>query len=83
MATVYILKDIRERIYIGSTVNFARRMQEHQRGHTTTTRKMDEWHVVWKKDLSTLVDARVLEKKIKKWKSRKMVDLLIHGVISI
>jgi putative endonuclease len=83
MPLVYILKDSKNRVYIGSTTDLDRRLKEHQRGHTATTRRLDEVRFVWHKELSTLEEARNAERKIKKWKSRKMVELLIAGTINI
>ncbi len=83
MPTVYILQDGDNRIYIGSTTDLERRQREHRRGHTSTTRKLRDFTVVWKKDTVELAEARKIERKIKNWKSRRMVDLLIRGVIDV
>ncbi|MBU1033051.1 MAG: GIY-YIG nuclease family protein [Patescibacteria group bacterium] len=83
MATVYILKDLNDKIYVGSTTNIERRISEHERGHTATTRRLNDPKIAWKQDFPTLEQARKIERKIKKWKSRKMIELLINGTISI
>ena len=83
MATVYILKDNLDQVYVGSTTNITRRLQEHGRGHTASTKRLKELKVIWQKELPTLALARIAEKKIKKWKSRKMIELLIQGVFDI
>jgi predicted GIY-YIG superfamily endonuclease len=42
MAWVYILQSGKtQRFYIGSTNDFARRLEEHQRGHTPSTREAE------------------------------------------
>jgi len=42
MAWVYILKGSNGRHYIGSTTDLERRLAEHQRGHTYTTKRLGE-----------------------------------------
>lgn len=60
-----------------------RRIQEHLRGHTYTTRRLEEIQLVWHKELPTLELARETERKIKKWKSRRMIDMLINGTMTV
>ncbi len=81
MAWVYILKG--KRYYVGSTSALLNRLVQHRRGHTPTTKRIGEWHLIWQKEFSTLKEARAMESKIKKWKSRKMIGLLIEGKIDL
>ena len=81
MAWVYILKG--KRYYIGSTMNLKKRLQDHLRGNTHTTKRIGEWYLVWQKEFDNLSDARNAEVKIKKWKSRKMIEFLIEEKVNI
>lgn len=81
MPDVYILQG--NRYYIGSTTNLARRLEEHKRGHTATTKRIGEWKLVWTKKYQTLNEARLIEQKIKKWKNKKMIALLIDEKIKV
>jgi len=78
MATVYILQSkTTRRFYVDSTSDFARRMEEHQRGHSLATRARGPWKLVHQEGVESLVDARRRELEIKRWKSSKMIVALI------
>ena len=83
MPFTYIFIDTNQKIYIGSTTDLERRLREHARGHTTTTRKLDHLRVLWHKEYLLLEDARTTERKIKSWKSRYMIEKLVNGSIQI
>jgi putative endonuclease len=78
MATVYILQSqTTRRFYAGSTNDFARRMEEHLRGHSLATRGRGPWEVVYRETIESLADARRRELEIKRWKSAGMIAALI------
>jgi len=81
MAQVYILEG--KRFYIGSTDNLIDRLKDHRRGNTPTTKRIGNWILAWKKEVKTLKIAREMERKIKRWKNRKMIEYLIQGKIDI
>jgi putative endonuclease len=82
MATVYILQSkTTHRFYVGSTNDFARRMEEHQRGHSLATRARGPWELVYREQFETLVEARRRELEIKRWKSSRMIAALITAKI--
>lgn len=83
MAYIYILKDENKKIYIGSCLSIKDRFHDHSRGNTKSTRYFMNPRVCWLKEVNDLKIARAIEKKIKKWKSRKMVELLINGTIQV
>ena len=64
MPCVYILKG--DRFYIGSTTDLERRLQQHRSGHTLTTKRIGDWKLVRSIQTETLIEARTLERKIKK-----------------
>jgi putative endonuclease len=70
MAWVYILQGSSGRHYIGSTTDLERRLAEHQRGHTHTTRRLgEELRLVASLELPTLAAARALERELKRKKN--------------
>lgn len=74
MAFLYILRSQSTgRFYVGSTVDLERRLAEHGRGQTPSTRKRGPWQLVYKEKFSTLQDARQQERRLKAWKSHKAV----------
>ena len=78
MAYLYILESIStRRFYIGSTVHPERRLSEHERGQTPSTRGRGPWRLVYLEELRTLHAARRRERELKGWKSHTAVARLI------
>lgn len=70
MFIVYILKnDTSGRHYIGSTNNLIRRLSEHNRGHTRSTRQEGIWKVIYTEEYNTFLEAMRRERQIKSYKS--------------
>ena len=66
MPWVYILKGSSGRHYIGSAIDLDARFAQHLRGHTATTKRLgDSLEIVAKRELSTLGEARKLERALK------------------
>jgi len=82
---VYILKfKISGRYYIGSTVNFKRRLVQHLRGHTYTTKKFGEFEVKLVQRYQDIKEAHWVERKIKSWKRKDFIDkMVVKGKILI
>ena len=82
---VYILEDIETgRFYIGSTSNLPRRMGQHQRGHTRTTKSMRSFRLIFSQEFATLQTARRIEKKIKSWKRKDfIIKIVSDGIIKV
>lgn len=73
MAWVYILRGANGRHYIGSTVDLERRFQEHQRGHTHTTKRLGgEIQLAASWEFETLAEARKVERQLKAKKNPKL-----------
>ena len=73
MAWVYILRGSTGRHYIGSTVDLDARFAQHLRGHTATTKRLgDQLAIVAKKEITTLSEARKIERALKKKKNAKL-----------
>ena len=81
MYWVYILRNSElNRYYIGSTSNLERRLKEHLQGKTRTTKILKTNELVYKEHYKTLFEARLREKKLKSYKSRKCIEWLINQV---
>ena len=81
MAFLYILESLTTgHFYIGSTTDLDRRLEEHQRGHTPSTRGRGPWNLAYQESFASLSDARKRELEIKRWKSAKLIrQLIAHG----
>lgn len=78
MFYLYILQnETTDRYYIGSTNNLERRLKEHLRGKTRTTRILHTDKLVYFEEYSIEKDARNREKKLKSYKSKKYIKWLI------
>jgi putative endonuclease len=73
MAWVYVLRGASGRYYIGSTTDLQRRVSEHHRGHTHTTKRLGgSLEVAAAVQLSTLDQARVLTRELKRKKNPQL-----------
>ncbi len=52
--------------YTGKTMNFERRLAQHNAGQNTSTKSGSPWTCVWRSDLLEDSEASILETKIKK-----------------
>jgi putative endonuclease len=78
MAWVYILKSVKDgHFYVGSTTDIDRRLRQHRRGHTQTTRIMGDVDLVFSQQFSSLEEARKLERKIKKLKRKDYIAKIV------
>ncbi|MGI8820334.1 MAG: GIY-YIG nuclease family protein [Chthoniobacterales bacterium] len=80
MAWVYILAGSTGRYYIGSTTDLPRRLDQHQRGHTYTTRRLGIVELAASKEVETLAEARVLERKLKAKKNPQIALYLLRQI---
>lgn len=80
MCWTYILRSDIGRYYIGSTKDLNRRLKEHQYGKTRTTRVLKTLSLVYSEKFNTISEARVREKKLKSYKSKKYIEWLIKRV---
>ena len=80
MNTTYILYSEKlDRYYIGSTRGLlAERLARHLSNHDGFTAKAKDWKVVFEEHFEHYEQAHEKEKVIKGWKSRKMIERLIH-----
>ncbi len=80
MPVTYILQSVENgRYYVGSTSDLDRRLSEHERNHTPSTRNRGPWKLVYRETHATLLEARQREAVIKSWKSTQMIRALIEN----
>ncbi|MEA1979657.1 MAG: GIY-YIG nuclease family protein [candidate division Zixibacteria bacterium] len=80
-AFVYILRDQNGKYYIGSTTDLKRRMNQHDSGHTRTTRNMNFPKLIFSQQYQNLDSARKIERKLKKLKRKDYIDNIIKDQI--
>jgi putative endonuclease len=69
MYYVYILSDANSKIYIGYSSNLRKRIQEHQSGEVTTTKKMKNPRLIYYEAYNSKALATSREKKLKHYGS--------------
>ena len=79
MFTVYVLQNsISKRYYIGSTNDINRRLIEHNRGQTQSTRQNGVWSIIYREVVDTKREAIKRERLIKSYKggnaSKKLIE---------
>lgn len=79
MCWFYILKnEVTNRYYTGSTNSLNKRLKQHLHGHTRTTKVLKTYRLVYCKKFDKIVTARIREKQIKSYKSKKYIEWLIR-----
>jgi putative endonuclease len=73
MYTVYVLRDEAGNLYKGMTINLRRRLSEHRRGHTKSTKKLKNPLVVYSEELPDRESARAREKYLKSAAGRRFL----------
>jgi putative endonuclease len=80
---LYILQSKKNGIYYkGSSSNPEERLKHHNTIEKGFTSRYRPWKIVYKKEYPTKAEAMQAERKVKGWKSRKMIQLLIEGKIT-
>ena len=80
MSWLYILTNkVTNRYYIGSTDNLERRLKEHKAGKVRTSRVLGTFDLVYKEEYYDIKEARMREKKLKSYKSKKYIEWLIEN----
>ena len=76
---VYILhSSFLNKYYIGHTSNIEKRLRSHLFNHSGFTSKAKDWKVVYSEEFPSKTEAQAKELQIKNWKSRVMIEKLIH-----
>ena len=80
MAWAYILRSDSGRHYIGSTNNLERRLHEHRHGQTHSTKRLGgNLEIVAVVELSTIDEARALEREMKRKKNPRLALALLQN----
>ena len=78
MGTIYILRSlVNGRYYIGSTNDLTRRIEEHLKGKTKSLRFIKPFELVFSQTYNSIQEARKIEYKLKKLKSRLIIERII------
>ena len=72
-----------DRYYVGISNNPQRRLHFHNTVEKGFTSRYRPWEIVYAKEFSDKKSAMHAEKKIKNWKSKKLIRQLVLGEISI
>ena len=80
MANTYILHSQQlNKYYIGHTSGLMEeRLKHHLTNHDGFTAKAKDWKVVFERTFATSLEAAAFEKKIKSWKSVRLIEQLVH-----
>ncbi len=78
--TVYIIySPSLDQYYIGHTENIVNRLFRHNNSGSKATKKANDWRLVYTEVFDTKAEAYGREMEIKKRKSRKYIETLIHS----
>lgn len=85
MACVYILKSLKNgSYYVGSTINIENRLIQHNSGKSRYTSLIRPLELVFSQNYDSLVMARRIEFRLKKFKNRNIIEKIINdGFIKI
>lgn len=80
MYIVYILKNqLTGRHYIGSTNNIERRIEEHNRGQTFSTRYgKNNWELIYSEKYESILESKRRERQIKSFKGGEAFKRLLR-----
>ena len=79
MAVVYILKSVSDgRFYVGSTKDLKQRLRHHHGGFTSSTKRFGIVTLVFSQEFPSLKEARLIEKKLKKFKRKDYIDKIVR-----
>jgi putative endonuclease len=75
---IYILRSLKNSsYYIGSTIDIENRLIEHNSGKTKATKYLTPWELKLFFPTQSIKEARQLEYKLKKLKSKKIIEKII------
>jgi predicted GIY-YIG superfamily endonuclease len=81
---LYILQShVNQKFYAGSSEDPKRRLLYHNSIEKGFTARYRPWNLVFVKEFPSKYLAQKAERKIKSWKSKLMIERLIHGEITL
>lgn len=76
---MYIIQsETSDGFYVGHTDNLAQRLRFHNTGQSHYTARKGPWRLVYSEGFPTRSAAATRKSKIKRWKSRAMIEKLIE-----
>lgn len=78
-----MIKDNRNKLYIGVSLNPAQRLKDHNHKHGAEFTANGNFQIVFKEEYKTLSEARKREIQIKKWrrdKKENLINLYFRGL---
>ena len=83
MAFVYIIQDkISGKFYTGSCLELSKRVRRHKQHTGANTTRKGNWKLICFKELDNLAKARILEKKVKSYKSGNAFKKIVNGDVA-
>lgn len=80
MVYLYILRNAKNHLYIGTTFSLQRRLKRHNQGDGAEfTKRNKDFKLVYSETFLTLLQARRREKQIKGWRREKKENLIKFG----
>jgi putative endonuclease len=77
MPHVYMLRCSDDSFYVGSTVDLAARLEQHQQGFGSSyTRRRRPVELVWSEEYPTIAEAFAREKQVQRWGRAKRLALV-------
>ena len=81
---LYILKSkSADKFYVGISQNPKRRLEYHNTFEKGFTSRYRPWEIVFTQEFNSKKEASIIEIKIKKWKSKKMIERVIRGEVKL
>jgi len=81
MYSVYILRNSKNDLYVGSSNNVEERVKRHNSGQGAEfTKRNKGFKLVYEESYPNLIEARRREKQIKGWRREKKENLIKTGV---
>lgn len=78
---VYAIKSLKQkRIYVGISVNPEKRLIDHNRGNTSSTKPWRPWKLFYKKEFPNRTSARKEEKRLKSGYGKEYLKQIDSGV---
>ena len=68
---------MKDSYYTGYTLNLDKRLKKHNSGSVSSTKKANDWRIVYTEEIESKSVALKRERQIKNWKSCKMIQKLI------
>ena len=69
MFYVYVIRNTKKTLYIGTTTDLRRRVNEHNEGKSKYTSEYDNWDLVYYEAYKSKIDANDRERKLKQFGS--------------